>query len=246
MRLWLRYIINGPAAPPTPTIQPHHIQHTPVAANDACVHIFITASFGTPPSILLKGHAAVRAESDDGAVFATTDSDGAALAPHAAGGAATAREHEPAAVSAAAKEADVGSASESPQGARARLMSVPEHEVREACARGVSVAWLVRWTNENNLWDMPTWQVVESVIKPATKGGSQYDRGLARATERVTSLFCCAKLHQSRLPVDWMWLRMCDQVALVALPWPCMFRCCSSCAIHPTDWHTHTSTSCSP
>lgn len=108
-------------------------------------------------------------------MFATADGDEAALAPDATGGAAAAREHEAAAASAGGMQAgavrSAGASTESPL-LRARLMSVPEHEVRAACARGVSVAWLVRWTNENNLWDMPTWQVVESVIKPATKGAS--------------------------------------------------------------------------
>ena len=34
--------------------------------------------------------------------------------------------------------------------------------------RGVTVAWLLNFTEEHNLWLLPTWRVVEDVVKPAT------------------------------------------------------------------------------
>ena len=37
-------------------------------------------------------------------------------------------------------------------------------------ARGVTIEFLINWTNENDCWDMPTWQVVRDIIKPATVG----------------------------------------------------------------------------
>ena len=34
--------------------------------------------------------------------------------------------------------------------------------------RGVSIGWVIEWTNMNDLWDLPTWQVRREYILPAT------------------------------------------------------------------------------
>lgn len=43
-------------------------------------------------------------------------------------------------------------------------------EVTAACARGVRVQWLVQWTVAHNIWTVPTWKVVDTLIKPTTQG----------------------------------------------------------------------------
>ena len=44
----------------------------------------------------------------------------------------------------------------------------PDSEASAAAshARGVTIEFLVNWTNEHKCWDIPTWQVVRDIIKP--------------------------------------------------------------------------------
>jgi len=48
--------------------------------------------------------------------------------------------------------------------------AVSPNAVQLAVNRGVSVEWLVRWTTVHDLWDTPTWKVVETLVKPSTTG----------------------------------------------------------------------------
>jgi hypothetical protein len=84
------------------------------------------------------------------------------------------------------------------------------------------VDWLVRWTVKHNLWEVPTWEVVETLIKPATQG-DEYLRvhtftpsvTLPRsspASPRITRLFAlpCPESPRHHAP------------RLLTLDWRCM------------------------
>lgn len=47
-------------------------------------------------------------------------------------------------------------------------LATSEEAVVAASRRGVCVRWLVQWTTARRLWTVPTWRVVEEVIKPLT------------------------------------------------------------------------------